>query len=175
VPSTPSHAVVGFALGAWAQQGRPIRRVCLAAAACAALPDIDVIGWPLHISNASLFGHRAITHSIAFALLATLLATRWFFHGEQWAAGRTRIGVILGLALLSHACLDALTTYSVGVEFFAPFSQQRFRFLWTPLGAANGELNSQLVQELFVVLLPAIVLGWLGFRREDRSGSARQA
>jgi inner membrane protein len=174
VPSTPSHAVVGFALAAWAQQRPPQRRVCLAAAACAALPDIDVISWPLHISNASLFAHRAITHSIAFALLGTLLATRLFFGGPDWAPSRARIGVILGLALLSHACLDALTTYSVGVEFFAPFSQQRFRFLWTPLGGPNGQgtLAAQLLQEAVVVSLPAVVLGWLGFRLRHQTGAA---
>jgi len=67
--------------------------------------------------------------------------------------------VILGLALLSHACLDALSTYSLGVEFFAPFSQQRFPVLWTPLGVASGSLVGQLVQEAIVVLLPALALG----------------
>jgi len=175
VPATPSHALVGFALAAWAQQRPPIRRVCLAAAACAALPDIDVISWPLHISNASLFAHRAITHSLLFALLGAMLATRVFFGGAEWAPSRARIALILFLAVLSHACLDALTTYSVGVEFFAPFSQHRFRFLWTPLGDPQGRLAGQLIQEVFVVSLPAVALGWLGFQREDRARSARQA
>lgn len=148
--------------------------MCLAAAACAALPDIDVISWPLHISNASLFAHRAITHSLAFAVLGALLATRFFFGGTEWAPSRARITLTLFLALLSHACLDALTTYSVGVEFLAPFSQQRFRFLWTPLGGANGQgpLTAQLAQEVIVVSLPAVVLGWLGFRLRRQTREA---
>ena len=138
----------------------------MVAAACAALPDIDALGWPLHISSTSLFAHRAITHSIAFALAATLVATAVCFRGNQWTLSRARIAVILGLALLSHACLDALSTYSLGVEFFAPFSQQRFRFLWTPLGVASGSLVGQLVQEAIVVLLPALALGRMAVPRQ---------
>jgi inner membrane protein len=128
------------------------------------LPDIDVIGSLLDISNTSLFGHRAITHSISFALVGAVTATIVFFRGTQWAHQRVRIGVILGLALLSHACLDALSTYSLGVEFFAPFSQQRFHFPWTPLRTGSGSLADQLVQETVFVLLPAVLIGWLGLK-----------
>jgi inner membrane protein len=149
--------------------------VCIVAAACAALPDIDVLAWPLHISGASPFGHRAITHSLAFALVSAVAATIVFFRGHQWTNGRVRIALILGLALLSHACLDALSTYSAGVEFFAPFSQQRFRFPWTPLGDPTGGLAGQLVQDAVFVLLPAVLVGWLGIkvhRRGMRTGAA---
>jgi len=51
----------------------PPRRVCVLAAACAALPDIDAIEWPLHASTTSLFSHRAITHSLTFALVRSWL------------------------------------------------------------------------------------------------------
>lgn len=164
MPTPISHAAVGYALGAWTQRGVPTRRVCIVAAVCAALPDIDALGWPLHTANTSLFAHRAITHSLVFALAATFVATAVFFRGNQWRLGRGRIAAILGVALLSHACLDALSTYSLGVEFFAPFSQQRLRFVWTPLGVADGSLAGQLVQEAIVVLLPALLLVWLGRR-----------
>ncbi|HEV8305426.1 MAG TPA: metal-dependent hydrolase [Gemmatimonadales bacterium] len=167
MPTPISHAAVGFAIAAWTQPGMATRRVCIVAAACAALPDIDVIGWPLHIPQTSLFGHRAITHSLAFALVAAVLAAIVFFRGDQWTRGRARIALILGLALVSHACLDALSTYSVGVEFFAPFSQQRFRFPWTPLGAPHGVVG-QIVQEPSVVLLPALVAAWLGIKVKAR-------
>jgi len=161
MPTPISHAAVGFAIAAWTQQRPPTRRVCVAAPACAALPDIDFFGWP--------FAHRAFTHSLAFALVGAAVATLAFFRGPQWAQQRARIALILGLALLSHACLDALSTYSFGVEFFAPFSQQRYRFLWTPLGDPSGGLAGQLVQEALVVLLPAILLGWLGFKVRGRA------
>jgi inner membrane protein len=139
--------------------------VCLVAAACAALPDIDYFGWPV--------AHRAITHSLAFAVVGAVAATFIFFRGPQWVQQRSRLALVFGLALLSHGCLDALSTYSFGIEFFAPFSQQRFRFPWTPLGDPTGELAGQLVQEAIVVLLPAVVLAWLAFRVRDRAASAQ--
>lgn len=162
VPTPISHAAVGFALAAWTQPGAPTRRVCFVTAACAALPDIDVMGWPLHLSTTSLFAHRAITHSIAFALVIAALVA--------WTQRRTRLFPVFVLALLSHSILDALSTYSLGLAFFAPFTMQRYRFQWTPLGNPSGELAGQLVQEAVVVLLPALVIAWLGMRRRARGG-----
>ena len=175
MPTPISHAAVGFAIAAWTQQRLPTRRVCIVAAACAALPDIDAIGWPLHVSGASLFSHRAITHSLTFAFVGAAVATIVFFRGNQWTQGRARIALTLGLALVSHACLDALSTYSVGVEFFAPFSQQRFRFPWTPLGPPSGGVLGQLAQEAVVILLPAVLVGWLGIKVRRRSVPSRAA
>lgn len=168
MPTPISHAAVGFAIGAWTQQAPPTTRVCVAAAACAALPDIDVLWAPLHLANTSLLAHRAITHSLAFALIGALVITAVFFRSEPWRQQRSRIALVLGLALLSHGCLDALSRYSFGVEFFAPLSVQRFRFPWTPLGDPSG-LAGQLIQEAFVVFLPAVLIGWLGLRIRRRS------
>jgi len=165
VPTPVSHAAVGFAIAAWTQQRPPTRQVCLVAAACAAVPDIDYFGWPV--------AHRAITHSLAFAVVGAVAATFTFFRGPQWAQQRARLALVFGLALLSHGCLDALSTYSFGIEFFAPFSEQRFRFPWTPLGDPNGDFVGQLVQETIVVLLPAVVLAWLAFRVRGRAASAQ--
>jgi len=119
-------------------------RVCLVAAACAALPDIDYLGWPV--------AHRSITHSIAFALAGALVATAMFFRSAEWREHRARVAVILGLAFLSHGLLDGLSTYSYGVEYFAPFSPHRFRLWWTPLGDPEGRLTKQFIQEALVVL-----------------------
>ncbi len=164
MPTPISHAAVGFAIAAWTEPRMPTRRACIVAAACAALPDIDAIGWPLHIPNTSLFSHRAITHSLTFALVAAVAATIVCFRGTPWTPRRARIALVLGLALVSHVCLDALSTYSVGVEFFAPFSQKRFRFPWTPLGAPGGSVLGQLAQEAIFILLPAVLVGWLGIK-----------
>ena len=167
MPTPISHAAVGFAIAAWTQPAPPSTRVCVAAAACAALPDIDVLGWPLHLSDASPFAHRAITHSLAFALIGALLTTAVFFRSEQ-KQQRARVALVLWLALLSHGCLDALSSYSLGVGFFVPFSEQRYRFAWTPLGDSAGMLARQLTKEALVVFLPAALLGWLGFRFRSR-------
>jgi inner membrane protein len=152
VPTPLSHATVGYALGVWAQRGLPGKRVCIAAAACAALPDIDVLASPL-------IAHRGITHSLLFAFTAAALATILFFRGRgRW------IFVVLSVALLSHSLLDACSRYSLGLAFFAPFSDQRYRFVWTPLGDPAGRLSYQLLQEGLVVLVPALLAIWLGLR-----------
>lgn len=169
MPIPLSHAAVGYALGAWLHPGKPDRRVCIAAAACAALPDIDAIGWALHISDASTIAHRAITHSLTFAVAGAFLVTALLFRGGPWALRRTRIALTLAVAAASHPCLDALSTYSLGVEFFAPFSHHRYRFPWTPLGVPHATLAAQLLQEALVVLLPALLAVWLGFRVRRRS------
>jgi len=167
LPTPVSHAAVGFAIAAWTQQAPPATRVCVAGAACAALPDIDVLWSPLHLAGTSPFAHRAITHSLAFALIGALVITAVFFRSER-REQRSRVALVLGLALLSHGCLDALSRYSLGIEFFAPFSAQRFRFPWTPLGDPTG-LTGQLIQEALVVFLPAVLIGWLGLRLRSRS------
>jgi len=158
-----SHAVVGFAIGAWAQRAPPTTRVCVAAAACAALPDIDVLWSPLQLPDTSAFAHRAITHSLVFALVAAVVVTAVLFRRER------RTFFVLLLALLSHSCLDALSNYSLGIAFFEPFSAQRFRFPWTPLGRPDDEVARQLILESLVVLAPAVLLGWLGLRARNRT------
>lgn len=169
MPTPLSHLAVGFAVGAWTHQRHlPTQRVCIAAAACAALPDIDVLGSLFHVSPASPFAHRAVTHSLVFALVAAVVAASLLFRAREWAQSRFKIGLILALALLSHGCLDALSTYSGGVEFFAPFSPQRFRFAWTPLGNPSWGIGGQLAQEAVLVLLPALCVGWLGLRFRGR-------
>ena len=178
MPTPVSHAAVGYAIGSWARVDARTR-LGIVAAACAALPDID---WPWNVATTSLFSHRALTHSLLFAAVSAVLATWLCFTRPQRAANGKTILLILGLAALSHACLDALSSYSYGIEFFAPFWQQRFRFLWTPLGDPSGTLAGQLRQELFVVFLPAVVLATVGLwvRRRgrfepDHPGSPRHA
>ncbi len=154
---------MGFAIGVWTAPRPPERRVCIAAAACAALPDIDAL-WSSGLPEASPFAHRALTHSLTFAVVATILITTLLFRHN-----RARLGLTLGLALLSHSCVDALTTYSLGIAFLAPFSVQRFRFPWTPLGRPDEMIVSQLIVESLLVLVPALVLAWLGWRIRNRS------
>lgn len=156
MPTPISHAAVGYALGIWTQRGVPMRRVCLAAAVCAALPDIDLLFAPY-------IEHRAITHSLTFAFVIALLAPGIVLPGVTWREG-WRLAAVLGIATLSHSFLDALSQYSYGIAFVAPFSDERYRFLWTPLGDPAGRLSRQLLQETLVVLFPALLLVWLGFR-----------
>jgi inner membrane protein len=167
VPTPISHATVGFAIGAWTAPAPPSTRVCVAAAACAALPDIDFL-WSLRLPETSPFAHRAITHSLLFAVVAALGVAVMVFSDERWRSDRRRITAVMLLALLSHSCLDALSTYSFGIGFFVPLTAHRFRFPWTPLGRPNGTIASQLVEEGLVLFLPAVAIAWLGWRSRSR-------
>jgi membrane-bound metal-dependent hydrolase YbcI (DUF457 family) len=101
-----------------------------------------------------------------FAVGGAVLATALLFRARE---NRLRVALVLGLAFLSHSLLDGLSSYSSGIAYFAPFSSQRFRFGWTPLGDPEGQLARQLIQEAFVVFLPAFLLGWLAFRVRRRA------
>src|SRR5207244_2610330 len=67
MPSVFSHAVVALALGpAFRRAGWPAR-LWWAGALCAVLPDADVVGVYTGVPLGSVFGHRGLTHSLAFA------------------------------------------------------------------------------------------------------------
>lgn len=177
MPSSISHAVAGLAVGAWVGPKEPPQRFWTLAAICGALPDIDVLGW-FSVPNSSLIGHRALTHSISFAVLIGALATWSMFRDYQEWTARLRLFAAFTLATASHGVLDAFSAYSVGVEFFAPFSQTRYRFLFNPLrDYQEVGVWRALLEEFFWVLLPAAGLtlaGWV-LRRSPRSAQRTTA
>src|SRR5438105_47497 len=69
MPSIFSHAAAALALGKVSTgEKRPLRFWVLTAL-CAMLPDADVISFALGVERGSMFSHRGLTHSLAFALL----------------------------------------------------------------------------------------------------------
>jgi inner membrane protein len=155
--------------GAWATR-RPVRFWVLAMA-CAVLPDADVAAFWLGIPYGSVFGHRGITHSLAFAMLLGFAVALVFFRG---APNRRALALFFALATASHGALDALTNGGLGVAFFAPFSGERFFFPFrpvqvSPIGAAEffGEWGLRVIESEFLwVWLPAsLVVGVLMLAR----------
>ncbi len=67
MPSIFSHAIVAVTLGKFYPARKVPARFWVLAAICAALPDIDVIGFAFGIPYGALFGHRGLTHSLLFA------------------------------------------------------------------------------------------------------------
>ena len=151
-----AHAFAGAAVGAL-YQGPERRRVITLAAICAVAPDLDLIGWPLGVPFNAPLGHRGLTHSIPFAILLGVGAAGVFLRGFP-SRERIRAAVALVLATVTHGVLDALTTYSpTGPAFWAPFSNARYRFLWTPL-TGEGGLRTSFGLEVLYVCLPALVI-----------------
>lgn len=163
-----AHALAGAAVGAF-YQGPERRRVVTLAAICAVLPDLDLIGWPLGVPFQAPLGHRGLTHSIPVAALLGIAAA-WGFLRMLPMRERMTAAVILILATVTHGVLDAMTTYSpTGPAFWAPFSNARYRFLWTPLGGGGG-FKTAFDQEALYVCLPAIavIMGIEWWRRTAR-------
>lgn len=132
-----THALFGSLLAPLAPAGVPRGRLVVALAALAVAPDLDVIAFPLGIPYAHPLGHRGITHSLLFGVVAGVSVTRLVFPTLSLGSreGR-RVALLLALACASHGVLDAFTDAGLGVGFFIPFSDARFFFPWRPLAAS---------------------------------------
>ncbi len=96
-------------------------RLLLLGAALAILPDADYFFYLILGLGESW--HRTFTHSIAFAIVAGIVAAA-FLKTE-----RRRMAVICFFATLSHPILDALTSRNQGgVQLFWPLYMERIRF-----------------------------------------------
>ncbi len=79
-----SHVVVAVALGSALKLPKAPIRLWLLGAACAVVPDVDVIGFWLGVPYDDLLGHRGLTHSLPFAGAVSLLIVAAAFRGERW-------------------------------------------------------------------------------------------
>jgi inner membrane protein len=126
-----THAFVGAAIG---QSGKPTwRKDWLfwgTIISGSILPDIDSIGFHMGVPYGSLWGHRGLTHSLLFALVAAICATLCLYARVQqpW-----KFMFIFFLAIASHGFLDAMTNGGLGVAFFSPFNLHRYFFPWRPV------------------------------------------
>jgi inner membrane protein len=134
MPLPIAHGLAGAGVVA-AIHPRPAGRFftpLLVGALLANAPDLDFI---LVLGSGQRSWHRAFTHSIAFALAASLLFVLSF--GRR----RVRESAAYGLAFASHMVLDFVTTKEGGgLELLWPFSTERLRLGWWGL----SELPSRL-------------------------------
>ena len=154
MPTIITHPVVAFAFP-------HISRGALAAGLVGSvLPDADVAAFAMGIPYAHVLGHRGLSHSIAFALLFSAVATIWI--RERRAAAFT----FIFLCTMSHGVLDALTDGGLGVAFFAPFHNERYFFPWTPIRVSpigvrffSARGLQTLVSEVVWVWAPCVAIG----------------
>ncbi|MCB2376633.1 metal-dependent hydrolase [Hymenobacter sp. BT635] len=166
------HALLGATLGKLLLPAHPSRPWWLLAAACAVVPDADVVGFKFGVAYASLWGHRGLSHSIlAAAVLATGLLLLAYLVRRRWPLAAGRVWLLLFLATISHGVLDAMTTGGLGVAFWSPFEQERYFFGFRPIqvspigvsrfaGAAAWRV---LRSEAIWIGIPCVLL-WLGQR-----------
>jgi inner membrane protein len=129
--SVLTHPVVPLALAPLLPQGSLSPSVLLVGAACAVIPDLDVIGFKFGVGAHPMLGHRGVTHSIVFAAALSALLTFILFrhrHPAPWV-----IFLFLFVSTLTHPLLDMLTNGGRGVALLAPFSSARYVFPWRPI------------------------------------------
>lgn len=180
MPSAFSHAFVGAALGTLFRRPPPPARLWLAGAACAVIPDLDIVG-PLWFGApwGSVFGHRGITHSLSFAIVLGGIVTALLFRGKDWRGRRWRAWLYLTVATASHGLLDAMTNSTTGVAFFAPFDATRYFLPWRPIPvsplasrffSARGWAVFQ--AELRIIWLPVTIVAALAWILRARRRAA---
>jgi inner membrane protein len=129
--SVLTHPAVPLALAPLLPQGTFSPSLLLAGAACAVIPDLDVIGFQFGLGTHPILGHRGVTHSIVFAAALSALFTFTLFRHRDptlWV-----IFLFLFVSTLSHPLLDMLTNGGRGVALLAPFSSTRYFFPWRPI------------------------------------------
>jgi inner membrane protein len=134
MPSAFSHAVAALSLGTAFFGSKAPARVWAIGAVCAALPDVDVIGFRFGVHYGDLLGHRGLTHSLVFAALLSAVVLPLVRSRDGPAAGR--LWAFLFLATASHGFLDAFTNGGLGVAFFSPFDLTRYFFPFRPIMVA---------------------------------------
>jgi inner membrane protein len=176
VPTVLAHAVAALALGTAIHARRAPLRFWLAGAACALLPDADVIGYRLGVPYDAPLGHRGASHSLAFAAAVALGAAALLFRGPRPAVSRRRAVAFFFAAGASHGLLDAMTAGGLGIALFAPLSDARVFLPFRPIRVSPLELTeffserglAALRSELLWVWVPALAFAAVSLRARRR-------
>lgn len=154
-----SHAAAAMALGVACWRPKLPARYWVLGAACAVLPDLDVVAFLLGIPYEHVLGHRGLSHSFLFAACLAAIVVAVFFPEQR--ERRATLWVYFFLATSSHAMLDALTSGGLGVAFFAPFENSRYFFPWRPIEVSPINLSRFFSARGLAVLRSEVVWVWL--------------
>jgi inner membrane protein len=176
MPTIFSHAIFASAVGSAFSANRAPARFWVLTVFCPVLPDADVIAFAFRVGYPSMFGHRGITHSIAFAVLIGCLAAAICFRSIDVA--KWKLILYFTAITFSHSVLDMFTNGGLGVALLAPISDQRFFFPWRPIQVSPIGRNffsdrglAVIASELVWIWIPSatIILVSLFARRVKRS------
>src|SRR4051794_32693916 len=129
------------------------------------LPDADVVGFAFGIRYDDLLGHRGLTHSFTFALIAGAFVVLVFFRKLPRPTSMWALIVYFTVVTASHPLLDAMTDGGRGVALFAPFSNARYFLPWRPIkvspigmGFFSERGIAVAVSEFLWIWLPSLVV-----------------
>lgn len=121
------HALVGYTFSKILDKKQSKLLIALAVIS-SILPDADVLAFRFGIPYEHWLGHRGFTHSFFFSFIWALFVAM-LFGKEQ----KRLFFVVVFLATISHAILDAMTNGGLGVGFFIPISDERYFLLCRPI------------------------------------------
>jgi inner membrane protein len=159
MPTIVAHAVAGVAIAHAVAPCSRRAEISFFAAACAMLPDVDVLGFRFGIHYGDLFGHRGFTHSLLFAALVAATVTLFLRHKDLH--GDLRVLLCLFLATASHGVLDAFTNGGLGAAFFAPFDRTRYFFPIRPIAVSPLNLGAFFTRRGVAVLISELEWVWM--------------
>lgn len=158
MPSAFSHIAVPLALGVGLGSSNVNHRLTVCAMFCSVMPDFDVVGFSFGVPYGSQWGHRGFTHSICFSLIIAALAACFSqFLNTKWQI----TFLIVFIATVSHALLDAFTDGGLGVALWWPFSSERFFFPWRPIAVSPIGIGQFFSERGLRVLRSEIIWIWL--------------
>jgi inner membrane protein len=136
MPTIITHGFVASLLGKGLAAGRVPPRFWFLSVLCSILPDADVIGFRLGINYEDLLGHRGLSHSLAFAIILSLVVT--FLAFPQLPPRSTRLVLFsyFFVVTASHGVLDAMTDGGLGVAF-SPRLMTRATFFRSALSRSH--------------------------------------
>jgi inner membrane protein len=124
---TFTHIVLGACIGE-ATAGKKLGKKAMFLGALAqSVPDIDFIAYFWLDKTDNLLAHRGITHSIVFAIFATIVlsfASKKLFPKNQLSWKRWFL--LFGVNLFAHIFIDTFNAYGTGL--FEPFRDDRISF-----------------------------------------------
>jgi inner membrane protein len=141
VATIVSHFVLGWGAYRFVDAGRDPKRVGPLVAGCLSmLPDADSLAMPW-VRYGDAWGHRGMTHSLAFAALAGTLAAIWLRSRVTFSGGTVGLAAFFAGVTASHGLLDAMTDGGLGVAFFAPVDATRYFLPVQPIPVSPITLN----------------------------------
>jgi len=165
------HALVGLTLSKVLDKNQT-KLLLILAMISAILPDVDVLAFKLGYAYEHWLGHRGFTHSIFFAVVWSGLLSLLFGKSKKII-----FFIVLFLATISHAILDAMTTGGLGVGFYIPFENTRYFFDYRPIQVSPIGISKffsewgirVILSELLCIGVPCmIILGINTFRKKKQ-------
>ncbi len=154
-----TQAALGAAVGTAVLGRRAGPRAALWGAVCGTLPDLDVL-WSHGDPVRDFTFHRAETHALFWLTLVSPLLGWLLARLNRDRAAWGRWTLLAGLALVTHALLDAFTVY--GTQLLLPFSDY-------PVGLGSVFI----IDPLYTLPLLAGVIAALAWRRARPDAAAR--